>query len=86
MVSLEHLDLRALRERKEILAQMDPPDLLVQMASMVNEGLLVQRARKENLEIKEDLGLEDLLVWRDQREILEHLVFQDHLENKDHME
>lgn len=82
MEDLEHLALKDLKVTREILDPMDLQGHLEWMASMANGDHLDLRVRRENLAIKEVLDLEDLLVWKVQKEILVLQDFQEHLEIK----
>lgn len=77
-----HLDLKDLRETKEILDQMDHQVHLEMMVSMEKEALLDPKVKKANQAFKADQVLGDPLELKDPKVILEHLVFLAILVNK----
>ena len=75
MEDLELQDQKDLKVTREILGQMDHQVHLEMMENMGKGALLVQRVRRVSLASKVGQVPEDLLEWKDQKEILEHLVF-----------
>lgn len=85
MAGLAHRDPKGLKEKRELLANLEHLELKETRENLVTEEHLDQREKKGRLVTKVDLDHEARLDLRVQKEMLVHLDFPDHQVNKDRL-
>lgn len=85
VAGLAHRDLKGHKEKRELPANLEHPELKETKENPVTGEHLDQREKKEKLVTKVDLDHEALLDLRVQKEMLAHLDFPDHQVNKDQL-